>query len=173
MGERNELSIDVRDGVLPWTRTCFVCGEANAEGFRLKSRVEQGIVVLDYTPQARDLGYRHLVHGGIAMTLLDEVMTWAAILGLRSMCVAAEMTTRLCEPMAAGERLRIEGWLSGGRKRLVTTTGTIRDGAGTTLATASGKYMPMPEGGRAECAEDFVTGAGSLTLSDVFGEEGS
>lgn len=172
MESEGKTAIKVRDGVLPRTRTCFVCGEANPGGLQLTSRVDNGVVVLEYTPSDRDLGYRHLVHGGIGMTLLDEVMTWAAILALRSICVAAEMTTRLRAPMVVGQRLRVEGMFSGGRSRLVSTSGVILDPAGTTLATATGKYMPMPDEEQARCAEDFVMGEGSLTLEDVFGEEG-
>ena len=58
----------------------FVCGEENARGFNVRIRVDHGAVVLDYVTQRTDAGYTHLVHGGVAMTLMDEVMTWAAII---------------------------------------------------------------------------------------------
>ncbi len=48
------------------------------------------------------------VLGMITMTLLDEVMTWAAILHARQPCVAAEVSTRLRKPIAVGEPLRVE-----------------------------------------------------------------
>jgi hypothetical protein len=38
------------NGTLPWTKSCFVCGEANRRGLRLRSRVENGVVVLTYRP---------------------------------------------------------------------------------------------------------------------------
>ena len=71
---------DYTTGTLPWTKTCFVCGEDNPNGLRLRSRVEGDRIVLSHVTRDSDLGYRHLVHGGISMTLLDEVMTSFAIL---------------------------------------------------------------------------------------------
>jgi uncharacterized protein (TIGR00369 family) len=151
-------------GTLPWTRSCFVCGQHNPRGFRLRSRVENGVVRLEYTTRETDLGYRHLVHGGVGMTLLDEVMTWAAILAARRACVAAEMTTRLLRPIAVGRRLRVEGRVTGGGLRLLMTEAAIRDESGETLATATGKYMPMRAAEATLCSEDFVAGPEAIPL---------
>ena len=98
-------------GALPWTRSCFVCGQDNPHGLHLRSRIENGRVMLDYTPREADLGYKHIVHGGIAITLLDEVMTWASIVAARRICVAAELATRLKKPIHVGQTLRVEGWV--------------------------------------------------------------
>ena len=144
------------NGYLPWTKSCFVCGQDNQEGFRLRSRVEHGHVILEYTTVDTDVGYRHLVHGGIAMTLLDEVMTWAAILATGKICVAAEMTTRLKKPIAVGNKLRIEGWVSRNAKRLLTTEGRIVNDQQEILVESSGKYVPIASEKASLCAEDFV-----------------
>lgn len=149
-------------GNLPWTRSCFVCGQDNPHGLRLKSRVEDGRVVIDYTTREADLGYRHIVHGGIAMTLLDEVMTWAAILAARRVCVAAEMTSRLKQPIRVGRALRVEGWVVKAASRLLLTEGVIRDPDGAELMTAAGKYMPMPEDQLRLAEKDFVDSPGTI-----------
>ena len=149
-------------GTLPWTRSCFVCGQDNPHGLRLKSRMEDGMVVLDYTTRERDLGWRHSVHGGITMTLLDEVMTWAAILSARRACVAAEVTTRLKRPIDMGVTLRVEGRVTTARPRLHLTEGRVLNPEGTVLATASGKYVPMPAGQYALCEDDFITDPASI-----------
>jgi len=154
-------------GVLPWTRSCFVCGQDNPRGFQLKSRIENGIVVLDYTTRESDLGYRHIVHGGIAATLIDEVMTWAAILAARRACVAAEMTTRLRHPVVVGQKLRVEGKVTGGKRRLLVTEGVILDDQGRQLVTGTGKYMPMTSEDATLCADDFVTGPGALDIDTL------
>jgi len=149
-------SAAITAGTLPWTRSCFVCGEQNPHGLRLKSRIENGRVVLDYTTRDADLGYRHIVHGGILMTLLDEVMTWAAIVAAERMCVAAELTVRLKKPVKVGQALRAEGWITNGKARLIMADGHIIDAARQVLATATGKYVAMPRGESALCAGDFV-----------------
>jgi uncharacterized protein (TIGR00369 family) len=161
--ERERIS-----GVLPWTRSCFVCGQDNPRGLRLRSRLENGIVVLEYTTRETDLGWRHLVHGGVSMTLLDEVMTWAAIIAARKACVAAEMTSRLVEPVAAGCLVRAEGWVTTARSRLVLTEGRLQGDAGKVLARASGKYVPMPAEQVTLCASDFVTSEGAISWERLF-----
>jgi acyl-CoA hydrolase len=73
---------------------------------------------LDYQPREADLGSRHIVHGGLAITVLDEVMTWAAILAAGRVCVAAELTVRLKQPIRLGLQLRVEGWVAEADPRL-------------------------------------------------------
>lgn len=155
---------DYTEGTLPWTRTCFVCGEANPHGLRVRSRVEGDRIVLSHVTRESDLGYRHLVHGGISMTLLDEVMTWAAILTLKRACVAAELTVRLKEPVTVGQSLRVEGWITQAKSRMTVAEGRVMDARQTVLATATGKYVPMPEGGLHLCVKDFVDSPEALHL---------
>jgi uncharacterized protein (TIGR00369 family) len=146
-----------------------VCGQDNPRGLRLRSRVEDGRVVLEYTTAETDLGWKQMVHGGLAMTLLDEVMTWAAILAARRACVAAELTVRLRRPIQVGQRLRVEAWTDGGRARLILTEGRIADERGGVLATAAGKYMPMSPDAASLCADDFVCSPDALSLNALLG----
>lgn len=155
---------DYTSGTLPWTKSCFVCGEANPHGLRLRSRVEGDRIVLEHMTREADLGWRHIVHGGISMTLLDEVMTWAAILTLRRATVAAEITVRLKRPVLAGQAIRAEGWVGEARSKLVVAEGHLIDQAGLVLASATGKYTPMPASGSSLCEKDFVESPEALTL---------
>ena len=157
----------IENGVLPWTRGCFVCGQDNPRGLRLRSRLENGVVVLNYTTRESDLGYRNLVHGGIAATLLDEVMTWAAIVGVRRACVAAELTVRLKGPIAVARDLRVEGRVADLKARLLLTKGVILDDAGQTLMSATGKYVPMDNERAAHCSEDFVASPDSIDIEKI------
>jgi uncharacterized protein (TIGR00369 family) len=155
---------DYQSGTLPWTKSCFVCGENNPSGLHLRSRVEHDRIVIDYTTRETDLGYRHIVHGGISMTLLDEVMTWAAILTLRRASVAAELTVRLKQPVTAGQAIRVEGWILEAKSKLVMAEGWVLDTQGQVLATASGKYVGMPASGVPLCVKDFIQSPESLCL---------
>jgi uncharacterized protein (TIGR00369 family) len=150
--------------VLPWSKSCFICGEANDHGLQLRSRIEGDRVVLDHLTRESDVGWRHLVHGGILMTLLDEVMTWAAILSAKKACVAVEVTVRLKAPVAVGRRIRVEGWKGSGKSRVVVAEGRIVDEDGVVLATATGKYMAMPSDKVTFCSEDFVMGPDTVRL---------
>jgi len=155
-------------GTLPWTRSCFVCGENNPDGLRQRSRIENNIVVLDYITRPTDVGYRHIVHGGIAMTLLDEVMTWAAIIATRKICVAAEITIRLRHPIEKNQPIRVEGEAKETKSRICYTEGRILDSNRNILLKATGKYTPMPEDGVTLCEEDFVHAPESIPLHELF-----
>lgn len=145
-----------RGWFLPRTRSCYVCGAENAAGFRLRIRVEGEWVVADYVPPVEDNGYRGIVHGGIAMTLMDEVMTWAAILATKKLCVAAEMTTRFRRPMPVGVRYRVEGRVTRAASRLVLAEALIRDAGGGIVISAEGKYMSMPGDATNNAFVDFI-----------------
>ena len=162
-------SLKPLSGTLPWTRSCFVCGEDNPHGLHLRSRIEIGRVILDYTPREADLGYKHIVHGGIAVTLLDEVMTWAAIVAARRVCVAAELVTRLRKPVQVGQTLRVEGWVARETSRLILTEGRILNAEGQALLTAEGKYMPMPKDQIELTQKDFVISPDSIPPQKITG----
>jgi acyl-coenzyme A thioesterase PaaI-like protein len=142
---------------LPWTHSCFVCGESNPRGFKLRSSFENGRVSLEYTTDPSDSGWRGVMHGGLTMTLLDEVMTWAAILNARKGCVAAEFTTRLKQPIRVGERVRVEGWVVSNRRRLMLVEGQVLSAEGDVLAVASGKYTPVADEVHDGFEKDFVS----------------
>jgi uncharacterized protein (TIGR00369 family) len=144
-----------------------VCGQDNPRGFRLRSRLEDGVVVIDYTAREEDVGYRHAVHGGVVMTLMDEVMTWAAILAAAQSCVMAEMTTRYRRPISAGTALRVEGRVVRDARRLLQTAGRVLSANGTVLAEAEGKYVPTPHGVAALQQEDFVPDPHVIPLSEL------
>lgn len=149
-------------GCLPWTKSCFVCGEENQRGLRLRSWIEDGIVSLEYRTRVEDVGYRHIVHGGISMTLLDEVMTWAAIVELGNICVAAELTTRFRAALSAEVDIRVEGRVDKATRRVCYTSGRILDADGREVLTAAAKYMPMPSSGIQLCEKDFVISPESI-----------
>ncbi len=153
---------------LPWTNSCFVCGQDNPRGFRLRPFVEEGRVAVVHTVGEHDAGWRGVMHGGLTMTLLDEVMTWAAILGLRTGCVSAELTVRLQAPIREGAVIRVEGWTTRARSRLAQVEGQVvlQDSRGTVLAGANGKYVPVPDqaGG---FRKDFVPGSGDAAFEDM------
>jgi uncharacterized protein (TIGR00369 family) len=115
--------------------------------------------VIRYTTRDRDVGYRQVVHGGIMMTLLDEVMTWAAIVSMKQVCVAADLRCRLKKPILVGQELRIEGWTERVARKLCKTSGVVQDKDGTVYMTSEGTYMPMPAEHAQLAEKDFVPGS--------------
>jgi hypothetical protein len=71
-------------------------------------------------------------------------MVWAATWPIRRFCVCGELSVRLRRSATVGDTLNIIARVESNRPRLVTTVGEVRDAQDNVLATATGKYVPMP-----------------------------
>jgi acyl-coenzyme A thioesterase PaaI-like protein len=154
---------------LPWSRSCYVCGAENSRGLRLRSYRVGDHIELPFTPDRSLAGWSDVIHGGIIATLLDEVMTWAAILGSERPCYAAELRVRLQRPLRSGTACVAIGRMASARRRIFDTEAWLRDAGGEALAGATGRYMPVPADQLAAFSEDMVFAPGCLDLSHVFG----
>jgi uncharacterized protein (TIGR00369 family) len=131
---------------LPHTRGCVVCGRDNTLGLKLSLFVNPvtGVVRVHYTPRAPHIGFEGVVHGGVLATVIDEAMVWAATWAGKRFCLCGEMTVRYRAPAAVGRGLVVEARVESARPRLIQAVAEIRDAAGEVVASASGKYVPLP-----------------------------
>src|SRR5207248_10441272 len=75
---------------LPNSFACFVCGDRNPKGLRVRFYIEGDSVSGQFMPCDEHMGFRGITHGGIIAALLDEAMGWAPALANRRFCVTAE-----------------------------------------------------------------------------------
>jgi len=130
---------------LPHTKSCFVCGESNPIGLRLRFETDGRLVRAVFTPRPEHAGFRQVVHGGLLATLLDEIMVWACAVQTRRFAFCAEMNVRYVQPARPGETITATGELTGNRRnRLFEAAATLRNAKDVVLATATGKYLPIP-----------------------------
>jgi uncharacterized protein (TIGR00369 family) len=140
MERRNE---NERIGPLPTYPKCFVCGRDNPRGLRTQFIAEVDHVFAEFVPEPFLAGYENVVHGGIASTLLDEAMIWAAYVSQGRFGVTAELTVRFRKPMIVNQLYRIIGNMVEDRKKLWIVEARIVDDKEDLYASASGKVMPM------------------------------
>ncbi|MCU0770303.1 MAG: PaaI family thioesterase [Verrucomicrobia bacterium] len=144
---------------LPHTRSCFVCGEANPLGLHLRFQTDGASVQTKFVPKPEHAGFKSVTHGGLLSTVLDEVMVWACAVRTRRFAFCAEMTVRFLQSAVPGVELTATGRLvEDWRGRLFRSSGELRDPAGSLIATATGKYVPIEEGKARSMAEDFIGG---------------
>ncbi len=153
--------------LLPWSRSCFVCGEANPRGLRARSFKVGDRVELPFVAKREFAGWSEVIHGGLIATVLDEVMTWAALIASRRGCFAAEFSVRLQRPLPPETSCVAVGRLATARRRIFDTEAWLRDGAGIVYARATGRYLPIPPDRVAAMRHDFVAGEGSLAIGDI------
>jgi uncharacterized protein (TIGR00369 family) len=146
----------MRMKVLPHTRSCFVCGESNPVGLKLLFHSDGRVVHAQFTPRPEHIGFKGVVHGGIIATLLDEIMVWACAVQSKRFTFCAEMSVRFLKPVRPDEEVIATGELVVNRRRLLEAKSELKNAAGEILATATGKYIPVPDSELTAMAEDFV-----------------
>ncbi len=148
---------------LPHTHSCFVCGESNPFGLRLRFETDGRIVQTRFVPRAEHIGFKGVVHGGLIATVLDEIMVWACAVPTRKFAYCAELTVRYLQPVVPGEEVVVTGELVANRKdRIYEAKAVAHNAANLILAAATGKYRPVKTTDLAEMARDFVGDPGWL-----------
>jgi len=142
---------------LPHTHSCFVCGESNPFGLRLRFETDGRMVHTRFVPRAEHIGFKGVVHGGIMATVLDEIMVWACAVPTRKFAYCAELTVRYLQPVVPGVEIVVTGELVANRKdRIYEAKAAAFTDTKAMLAEATGKYRPIKAIGLSEMAQDFV-----------------
>jgi uncharacterized protein (TIGR00369 family) len=125
-------------------KRCFVCGGENPAGLKIEFRMDpaRGAAEADVTFPERFQGWEGIVHGGLLATVLDEVMIYAAgSNGLR--CVTGEITVRYVKLARTGEAYRLEGRVTGAKRKITLAESELLDGNGDAVARATGKLFKV------------------------------
>ena len=137
------MTSDTEKIYLPFSRTCFVCGDENHAGLHTRFYVENGDVKTRLTAREVNCGCKDVVHGGIVAAVLDETMGWAAARALERMCVTGELTVRYILNVPNDREFTVSTRVQKSNRRLALTEGEIVDDEGTTYATATAKFLPL------------------------------
>ncbi|HWX19993.1 MAG TPA: PaaI family thioesterase [Candidatus Binatia bacterium] len=142
---------------LPHTRSCFVCGESNPVGLKLRFETDGRRVRTRFMPGSEHIGFKQTVHGGLIATLLDEIMVWACAVQTKQFAFCAELNLRFVSPLRPNQKAIATGDLTANRRgRIFEAKAELRDERGALLASATGKYLPIKGAEAREMAADFV-----------------
>lgn len=116
---------------------CFVCGQDNPIGLKLKfARAEDGVRA-EFTPSELHAGYEGLVHGGILAALIDDAL--ANIWFVRGEeAVTAKIEVRFRREAKPGDRLIVTAKPTGARGGLETARATVARADGVVIAEGVG-----------------------------------
>ena len=92
---------------------CFACSPANASGLQMMFYTNETAVTSNLTVPEHLCGWNNLVHGGVLSTILDEIMSWAAIYLLKRVPMTKSMSVDFLKPVYVCDPLRVEGTVSG------------------------------------------------------------
>jgi acyl-coenzyme A thioesterase PaaI-like protein len=123
---------------------CFICGQRNPIGLKVKFEIDKENLCLTgtFTPRREHEGFRNIMHGGLQSALLDEAMVkllWEA--GISA--VSASLQIKLLRPAKIGEDIAIKGWVESQKGRLILTAARLEDSEGNVLSEATGKCVKV------------------------------
>lgn len=124
---------------------CFVCGLENDKG--LKARFYEVVgdeVVGVFTPHDMHQGYPGKLHGGVAASMLDEIIFRAFQLKDETLwCVTVDLQIKYRKPLPLGQELKAVGRITKESRLLYEGTGEIYTPDGEVAVSAWGKYMQL------------------------------
>lgn len=148
---------------LPHTHSCFVCGDANPLGLKLRFETDGRVVRARFRPCAEHIGFKGVVHGGITATVLDEIMVWACAVATQRFAYCAELNVRYLLPLSPDVETIVTGELVENRKgRIFEAKSALSNAAGQSCVEATGKYLPIKDADLSQLVTDFVGDAGWL-----------
>lgn len=120
---------------------CFVCGDANPIGLKVRFRMDGDVCRGDFTPLSQHAGYDKVTHGGLLFALLDDVMAnWLWLQG--QACFTARADVRYRQPLQVGTPVLLEGRCERRKGRLAQMQGLIlRADDAVVVAEASARFM--------------------------------
>ncbi|HXF82878.1 MAG TPA: PaaI family thioesterase [bacterium] len=116
---------------------CFVCGQDNPIGLRLRFAPHGDGVRAEFTPGELHVGYEGLVHGGILAALIDDALAniWFA---RGREAVTAKIEVRFRREVRPGDRLTITAVPTGRKGGLATAQAQVARADGEVVAEGSG-----------------------------------
>jgi acyl-coenzyme A thioesterase PaaI-like protein len=142
---------------------CFGCAPDHPTGFRLRFAKDSDSVTTRFTPTSAHQGPPGLMHGGLVMTLADEIGAWTVIGLLTKFGFTADFAGRLKKPVRIGLDVTGKGTLVKETSRVVTVAVGLEQAGDKVLdaelsfvlVDASGAERllggPLPEAWRSFC----------------------
>lgn len=126
---------------------CLVCGLRNPQGLHASFfELDDRSLVALFTPCEVHQSYPGRLHGGIAMTILDETIgrSIRATKDEDVWGVTIEFSARFRKPIPLDVPLRVVGRITQETSRTFEGTGELLLPDGSVAVTGSGKYMKLP-----------------------------
>jgi uncharacterized protein (TIGR00369 family) len=141
MNNHNELH-DISWQALPsLDKHCFGCGTENHNGLRMTFARSGDRLRTQLTIPPQFRGWSSLVHGGVIATILDEVMSWTAIVVSRRFILTKNITVNYHRPVYVGAKVTAIGSISERyQERRATVAAELFDEEMRRCASAQGEF---------------------------------
>lgn len=128
---------------------CFGCAPDHPTGFRLRfarEDADEGSVTTSFTPSSAHQGPPGLMHGGLVMTLADELGAWTLVGLLGKFGFTAQLNAKLRKPVRIGVAVAGSGRILKPSARVVTVQVSLEQ-AGQRVLDADIGFVLVDEKG--------------------------
>ncbi len=136
---------EISERPLPWSDSCFVCGEKNPKGLGLRFTTDGEVVLLRGSIDPLLQGYPDHVHGGVISAMLDEAMAWACSVAAHRLHYTVELKIRYRRPVPAAAPIVVKARMLERDSQVARGWGRIEDSSGKLLVTGEGRFFPLSE----------------------------
>ena len=137
------MKIDARCKPLPTSadHNCFACSPANEAGLQMAFFQYEDTLLSRVTIPDHLGGWNAVTHGGVVSTILDETMSWAAMVLLKRLSFTQKMTVEFRKTVAVGATMEAEARIREVKdQREATVEGVLTDAAGNVCAVSEGTF---------------------------------
>ena len=126
---------------------CFVCENANEAGLQIDffADDEAGEVVATFQLDHRFSGAPTLLHGGVVLSVLDEVQAWATIALAGKLALTHKTECTFDQPVKVDKEYTAVGSVQESDAGQIRTNGEIRDANGSVMARSSSTFVVLGE----------------------------
>jgi uncharacterized protein (TIGR00369 family) len=125
----------------PGGHTCFGCSEENTSGLGMEFYSDGVTVVSTLAVPPHLCGWNDMAHGGVISTIMDEIMSWAAMRLLGRFILTKSITVDFIRPVIVKREVQAEGRVMDRvSDREALMEGLLYDGEGNLCARATGRF---------------------------------
>lgn len=88
---------------------CFGCSPVNPSGLQMNFSADRDTVISQVTIPDHLCGWSNIAHGGVLTTILDEIMSWAALHFIKRITMTKSMNMEFIKPVYIRTPLKAEG----------------------------------------------------------------
>lgn len=127
---------------------CFFCGNDNDEGLKLafywdKTKKEAST---EYLPAEHFVGQGQILHGGIQMGLLDEIMGWTAHASTQEMAVTTGLNVNFLQPLyVCGKIITITCHVTSQKGAKIYMQASLSNSDAKICTIAKGSFHILPD----------------------------
>jgi acyl-coenzyme A thioesterase PaaI-like protein len=113
-------SVDLDPHLFGAGQPCFGCAPDHPTGFRLRFAREAEAITTRFTPGSHHQGPPGIMHGGLVLTLADEIGAWTLVGLIGKFGFTAALTAKLRKPVRMGHEVSGRGVIQRLGSRVVT-----------------------------------------------------